>query len=320
VRYAESAFEKASKIQNIDLLAPVGLNLCNSYHNSGLFYKIVDVASGIIKLIEKEKRELDFFNMPMNVYSAFCVYMGECSGFLGNFKQGETFCEKGLQYVLQLGESRSIAYAELYYGLFLYGKGAWKISKAHWKNCIKYCEETNWLFALGLAWCGLGGALTHLGDPQTGLEYIQKGLKIQSSAGIKSQLAWYYCELGNSHLALGDLKNALDCVTNAFKLACDNNEKLWEGYSSILLGRILAKSDPSQIDKAEESILKGINIFEELKFKVFYPLAHLFLGEVYADTGQKDKARKNLKRAERLCEEMGMDYWLAKTQEVLNRL
>jgi class 3 adenylate cyclase/tetratricopeptide (TPR) repeat protein len=319
LRYAESAFEKASKIQNIDLIAPVGLNLCNSYSNSGYFYKIVDVAPGIIKLIEKEKREPDFFNMPMNVYAAFCVYMGFGSGFLGNFKQGETFCEKGLQYALQLGEPRSIAYVELWYGLFLRQKGAWEISEAHWKNCIKYSEEINWLFALGLAWCGLGEAVTHLGDPQTGVEYIHKGLKIQSSTGVKSLLAWYYVELGRVHLALGDLKNALDWVTKAFKLACDNNEKLMEGYSSILLGRILAKSDPSQIDKAEESILKGNNIFDELRCKCGYPLGYLFLGEVYADTGQKDKARENLKKAERMFQEMGMDYWLAKTREVLNR-
>jgi tetratricopeptide (TPR) repeat protein len=130
-------------------------------------------------------------------------------------------------------------------------------------------------------------------------------------------LAYYYCELGNAHFALDDLTNALDCVTNAYKLAYDNNEKLWQAYSSVLLGRILAKSDPSQIDNAEEYILKGINIFEELRIKSWYPIGHLFLGEVYADIGQKDKAIKNLKKSEGMFKEMGMDYWLAKTDEVL---
>jgi tetratricopeptide (TPR) repeat protein len=99
---------------------------------------------------------------------------------------------------------------------------------------------------LGLAWLGLGTAVNHLGDPQTGIEYIKKGLKIQSSAGVKSLLAWYYCELSNAHLALGDLKKALDCVTKALKLALDNNEKVGEIFSRIWLGRILTKSDPSQ--------------------------------------------------------------------------
>jgi len=318
--YAERAFEKASKIQNIDLLAPVGLNLCNSYHNSGHFYKTVDVASDIIKLIAKEKREPDFFNMPMNVYSAFCVYLGLGMGSLGKFKQGETFCGKGLQFALQLGEPRSIAYVELWYSIFLWWKMEWKISVEHWKNCIKYCEKTNWLLLLGTAWLGFGSAATHLGDPQTGLEYIQKGLKIQSSTGVKSMLPWYYCELGNSHLALGDLKSALDCVTKALKLACDNNQKLWEALISIYLGRILVKSDPSQIDKSEGSIVKGLNFFEELRLKCWYPLGYLFLGEVYADAGQKDKALEALKKAESMSEEMGIDYILVKTKDITERL
>jgi hypothetical protein len=44
------------------------------------------------------------------------------------------------------------------------------------------------------------------------------------------------------------------------------------------------------------------------------------LGEVYADTGQQDKALENLKKAEGAFQTMGMDYWLARTQEALGRL
>ena len=173
---------------------------------------------------------------------------------------------------------------------------------------------------MGLAWLGLGTAVTHLGDPQTGIEYIQEGLKIQSSAGVKSNLFWYYCELGNAHFALGDLKSALDCVTKALQLALENNEKQGEGISRISLGRILAKSDPSQSDKAEESILKGINFMEELRIKPYSSQGYLCLGELYADIGQKEKAQENLKKAEGMFKEMGMDYWLAKTREMFNRL
>jgi hypothetical protein len=44
------------------------------------------------------------------------------------------------------------------------------------------------------------------------------------------------------------------------------------------------------------------------------------LGELYADTGKKDKALKNLKKAEEMFREMDMEYWPAKTQEALARL
>jgi tetratricopeptide (TPR) repeat protein len=258
--------------------------------------------------------------MPMNVYSAFCVYLGFASGALGNFKHGEPFCEKGLQYAIKLGDPRSIAYVELWYGYFLNFKGAWEIAVEHWRSCIKYCEEIKWLFALGLAWGNLGDAVTYLDDPQTGLEYIQKGLKIQSSTGVKSQLAMYYCCLGNAHFALGDLKNAMEWGTKALKLALDNNEKGEEGYSRIFLGRIMAKSDPSQTDRAEETILKGINIMEELRVKPYHSLGYLYLGEIYVDTGQRDKALEVLKKAESMFKEMEMDYRLERTKEVIRKL
>ncbi len=49
-------------------------------------------------------------------------------------------------------------------------------------------------------------------------------------------------------------------------------------------------------------------------------MGYLFLGELYLDTGQKEKALENLKKAGGMFKEMGMDYWLAKTDEVLKRL
>ena len=47
---------------------------------------------------------------------------------------------------------------------------------------------------------------------------------------------------------------------------------------------------------------------------------YLRLGVLYADTGQKEKALKTLKKAEAEFQDMGMDYYLQKTQEALERI
>jgi tetratricopeptide (TPR) repeat protein len=47
---------------------------------------------------------------------------------------------------------------------------------------------------------------------------------------------------------------------------------------------------------------------------------YLYLGELYADMGQREKALETLKKAEGMFQEMGMDYWLHRTQEVLQVL
>jgi tetratricopeptide (TPR) repeat protein len=82
----------------------------------------------------------------------------------------------------------------------------------------------------------------------------------------------------------------------------------------------MMKSDPSQIDKAEDAIVKGLNIYEELRLKCLYPFGYWFLGEVYANAGQKDKTLEALKKAESMAEEMGIDYILVKTKKITEKL
>ena len=83
------------------------------------------------------------------------------------------------------------------------------------------------------------------------------------------------------------------------------------------VGRVLAKEKLSPDVRADEYILQGVKICNELQLKPFSAQGYLFLGELYTETGQKEKALENLKKAEGMFREMEMDYWLVKTQEVL---
>jgi hypothetical protein len=61
-------------------------------------------------------------------------------------------------------------------------------------------------------------------------------------------------------------------------------------------------------------------MLHDMNIKPWRSEGHLYLGELYADTGKREKALKNLKTAEGMFQEMGMDYWLSKTREILERL
>ena len=100
------------------------------------------------------------------------------------------------------------------------------------------------------------------------------------------------------------------------RLSQKNKEKYYEAIAWIFLGRILGRTETPHIHKAEECILQGMKIADELKVKPRYAQGHFFLGEIYAHGGQKEKALENLKKAETMFQEMGMDYWLAETRKV----
>jgi cytochrome c-type biogenesis protein CcmH/NrfG len=63
-----------------------------------------------------------------------------------------------------------------------------------------------------------------------------------------------------------------------------------------------------------------MKICDELSLKPWSAQGYLFLGEIYGDAARREKALESLKKAEGMFQEMKMDYWLAKTQEVLGRL
>jgi hypothetical protein len=69
--------------------------------------------------------------------------------------------------------------------------------------------------------------------------------------------------------------------------------------------------------EAKDYLMKGISICNELEMKAFAAQGHFFGGELDKDAMDKEGALGNLKKAETIFQSMGMDYWLKKTQEVL---
>jgi hypothetical protein len=70
----------------------------------------------------------------------------------------------------------------------------------------------------------------------------------------------------------------------------------------------------------EEHVCKGIMILDGLGMKPWISMGYFALGELHSNSGQKDKALENLKQAEEMFQEMGMDYWLARTRKVLETM
>ena len=167
---------------------------------------------------------------------------------------------------------------------------------------------------------GLGYSHYLLGEFETAREYLEKGLNILLGTGAQLFLSLFYAFLAVTYFDMDNHPKALDLIHKALDCAKKNGEKSIEGLSEVHLGRITAKSQPLQKNSARESILAGIKILEQLNNKAWYAYGYLALGELYTDCGQTEKALENLKIAEQMFTEMGMDYYLAKTREVMKRL
>jgi len=239
---------------------------------------------------------------------------------LGNFEEGKVYLEKGLQNATKNGHLGTLGFVESCYGFSYISKGDGKLAIEHQQKGIRYYEESQLPHLISFGLAGLGWGYFLNGDYENASKSHEKGIKLLNDLGISVFLSMHYISLSYVLYESGDLKNAYKNAENALKLSQKTTERFLEGNSSIFLGRILGKMDPSQRDKAEEFILQGIKILDALKIRPWISEGYLYLGEIYIHTDQKEKALENLKKAEANFREMGMDYWLNKTQEVLDRI
>jgi tetratricopeptide (TPR) repeat protein len=319
-KYTENAFEEAEKMQDIELMAPIAYKLCMSYIMAADYLKVAEIAPKIIALLEKTHKESEFFGMGLNPYCSFLSQHAHVQGWLGNFEEGEALSEKAISFACEINNLFNLMEAEFACAWVYHAKGDGKNVIEHCQKAYKYAEEMQVIVILASLWTGVGWGYYLLGDLENAQKYAEEGLEIQNEAGVLMNAFFPHWVLGLVHLDSGELENARKCMEEALKISESHNEKHAEGASRFCMGRILGKIDTSQSEKAEEYILQGITILEELKMKPWSTDGYLFLGELYADSGQKEKALEILKKAEIAFQDMGMDYWLRRTQEVLGRL
>jgi class 3 adenylate cyclase/tetratricopeptide (TPR) repeat protein len=319
-KYLESCMEHPDIIQDVELMVPIGFDLCMSCIISGDYQRINHIAPTIISLIEQSRTQAEFFGKSFNPYSWVCGLWGCSTGACGDFEQGERLLEKALKFALEIDHRGTIGFVEYLYGVLFAWKGDGKSAAKHLENGLKHLVESQTVLYVGQAYCWLGYAHCLMGDPKTAVDLTEKGLKLHTDTGmlVFRSVCHFLCIYAK--FELGDIEEAITHAELAVKFSLENNEKVLHGLSKLSLGRVLAKTDVGQIEAAEQQLLQGISLLEELGIVAFSCWGYLWLGEVYAESGRQEEALQNLKKAEAMFRDMGMDYWLGKAQDALARL
>jgi ATP/maltotriose-dependent transcriptional regulator MalT len=209
---------------------------------------------------------------------------------------------------------------EYHHSWLLSMKGDGENCIKHAQNSIKNLKKAKAYIYLHMAWTCSGVGHYYLGDLNTCFEHMKKGHEIHSNLGLTFFESFHHVYLSMAYLEAGDIENTRNHAEFALKLSQESTEKKIEAHSKIILARAILKSDKLQFNQAKDQIISALKILDEIKIKPFYAVGLYFLGETYADVGQKDMARENLKKAEAEFKKMDMTYWLGRTYEAMKRL
>ena len=320
IKYLEDSLREIKGLDDFDLTVQVTAELCILYGRVGQFCKVVDIAPSILKLVERKKEEHNLFGITAVSYSRLISIYGLSLGLLGNFIEGETYLEKGLLAATEIGDKFIMAVCETHYGYYSIFKGDSNSSIKYLHNAITHWKKLESDWALSWTQSFLGYAYYLFGDLDTAREHAENGLSMESSINFKAQSCIQHWVLSEILLEMNKQEEAQKYVQEALKRSQKYNEGCWEGLSWVTLGKICGKTKPQEIEKAKESILKGIRVLEELELMPHSAIGYLRMGELYADVQQSEKAKENLLKAKEMFQKMAMECWLIKANKGLVKL
>ena len=323
LEYAEKYFNSAEKIKNVGLMVKSACQICWACWYTGDATKIVDIGGRVIYLLEENHLEKNFFGVGVNEYTFICAYYGISLGSMGRSKEGIDVLEKGFRNACKVNDKFGMGFTQYFHSSVTYFAGYGGSTVAHAQEAIKIYEEAEISVGLDSAWylCGAGYYLCREYDKAIGAG--EKSLSLAKKNGMPFMVSWSYWYLAMTLRAAGNLRRARDCAEEALRISQENNTKVCEGMSRVLLGCMVEEMTPAIIEEAHNQIRYGITILEELKLKAWSAVGYIHLGEFLANLGRKEEALENLKKAETLYQEMEItseSYWLTRTKDSMERL
>ncbi|MGM0451709.1 MAG: adenylate/guanylate cyclase domain-containing protein [Thermodesulfobacteriota bacterium] len=317
MKYQQEAFEEAEKLQDSKLMILLGTHLCFSYDFAGEHGKIKKTAPKLIELLEKNPEKSEFFGTPVDLHPVLIALYGHALGYLGEFDQGERECEKALVLAKQCDNPYSLGWVEFLYGCQYVPKGDGANAVKHLQVSVQYFEELKAVAILHIAQSLLATGYQLLGKNREAQDTMQKVLEVQSNINAPGLLSIGHLAMSLVHLDSNQMEEAKAYAKQALDLGQTHHERFCEGLAWTYLGRITGKMEAAKIKEAEQYILKGIEILEDLGTKPTYATGYFILCELYLSAGRIEEGIKALKKSEEMFSRMGMEYWLTKARDVL---
>jgi tetratricopeptide (TPR) repeat protein len=240
--------------------------------------------------------------------------LGSAYLYLGEFARAQTLIEEGLARALATGNATRISQAYVYGGIGYSIQGEWDAAREKLERALETSGQAGNIVGVGAASSFLG--LTYLveGDARRAVELCRLGREHIAATGGTWTFSMSGSFLAESLLALGEVEEALR-VAEETVLVVDGGEHWGEVYLYTALGRIHARrGDAAEARRAFE---RAIRVSELQKSPVFEAKSRLASGAFLLSIGEQEAGLRELVRAQKAFESLGMYWHLARALAIL---
>ena len=165
----------------------------------------------------------------------------------------------------------------------------------------------------------LGLAYAQSGRCDEALQLFQEALQTSREA-VGDVRSSRFRQLGEIHLLAGHPAQALEHARQALDLARDRKQRGFEALALRLLGEVVSQSDRFEPGNAEQYARQALSLADELGMRPLVAQCRLDLGTLWRRTDRAVEAQAQLTTAAAMFRDMGMTWWLEKSEAELKGL
>jgi tetratricopeptide (TPR) repeat protein len=238
---------------------------------------------------------------------------------LGEFSQAIAVAEEGLQIAEDLGHLGSILVAQSLASEVLIRRSEFGDAILRLERCLSLAlpEAFAAIYPAIAGWLGHAYAMT--GRADEGLSLLEPAAKRAGRAHRPFEVL-VTAYLGEAYLLAGRRDDARAAAERALSLARERSDRGGEARALSVLGEIATHHDPPEVESAEQHYRQALALAEDLGMRPLIAHCHLGLGKLYRRTGKREQAQEHLTTATTMYRDMGMTYWLEKTETAMSEL
>ena len=253
--------------------------------------------------------------------ASFCrAYLAWCLAELGEFAEGTTRGEEGVQMAEVADSPFTLSHAYLGIGFIYLRKGDLDQAIPRLEKSLDICRSKDIQLVLPWAASALGYAYALTGRLAEALPLLEQAVKQTAAAKLMAYYALWLTHLGEAYLLAGRIEDACQYARQALELAHDSKQRGYEAYALRLLGEIAGHHVPPDIDQATAHYRQALALAEELGMRPLQARCHFALGELAKQAGEPRDAQEQFEKAAPMFRDMGMQSWLEKAEAALKDL
>lgn len=177
-------------------------------------------------------------------------------------------------------------------GKVFYNQGHMEGAIENWLPTLKYLEQKERFYRLGIRQTQLGNAYLMLGETKTGIKYNRSALTHDTIQNTEVMMAKIYNSLGYAYDELKDYDSAIFCYNQAYDLGKKSNNQYRMGMSRINICSALESQN--KFDDAKECLTETIAFLKANGMKPYLVNVYTTLLNLQLNTDQNDAALRTI--------------------------